>query len=49
LAQRRAAAAEVMLRVGYATAPRPSAPPRTNVTPEEVQEMHQHLAAKGLA
>lgn len=49
LAQRRAAAAEVMQRVGYATTPRPSGPPRTNVTPEEVQEMHQHLAAKGLA
>lgn len=49
LAQRRAAAAEVMQRVGYAKAPRPSGPPRTDVTPDEVEAMRQHLAAKGLA
>ncbi len=49
LAQRRAAAAEVMQRVGYAKAPRPEGPVRVEVTPDEVAEMRQHLAAKGLA
>ena len=49
LAQRRAAAAEVLRRVGYAKDERPAGPVRTDVTPDEVEAMKAHLAAKGLA
>lgn len=49
LAQRRAAAASIMQEVGYAMAPRPDGPRRTNVTEEDRAEMRQRLAAKGLA
>lgn len=49
LAQRRAAAAQIMQDLGFAKAPRPSGPPRTDVTEQDREEMRQHLAAKGLA
>ena len=49
LAQRRAAAREVLRRVGYAKEERPTGPVRTDVTPDEVEAMKAHLQAKGLA
>lgn len=49
LASRRAAAQEVMQRVGYAKAERPGGPVRTDVTPDEVEAMKAHLQARGMA
>jgi hypothetical protein len=49
LAQRRAAARDVMQRVGYAKAERPGGPVKADVTPDDVAEMKAHLAARGLA
>lgn len=48
LASRRAAAKEVMQRVGYAKADRPEGPVRTDVTPDEVEAMKAHLQARGM-
>lgn len=49
LEQRRRFASDQMQRLGYAKAERPTGPVRTEVTPDEVEEMKAHLTAKGLA
>jgi len=47
--QRRAFASDEMQRLGYAKAERPTGPVRTEVTPDEVAAMKEHLQAKGMA
>lgn len=49
LEQRRRFASDEMQRLGYAKAERPTGPVRTEVTPDEVAAMKEHLQAKGMA